>query len=291
MEVTESEGKSVSEAVDSALKKLGLRRDQVEVQILQQASSGFMGLGSKPARVRITEKRWGEPAAPAREPSSAAAANAPQEVGSPPQESLSRAQPSAPQRARDGRQDVRSRSQTAKTHLPAQSEPQPMRAAEAASAVDPRQALSEAQALLSDVLALMGLAQAKISSSWDEAQERLRLSVDSPELESLLGGDGKTLESLQLLLTLMINRRLGSSIALQLDALGYWEKREREALSQAQRGIEEVKSTRKPFRLSPMDAAMRRLVHRSLAGHPDVETRSEGEGSWRKIVIRPRKDR
>lgn len=281
MEVTESEGKSVSEAVDSALKKLGLRRDQVEVQILQQASSGFMGLGSKPARVLITEKRWGEPEAPARDLRSAAAAKSPQEVRSPPQESLSRAEPSAPQRARDGRQARR----------PAQREPQPMRAAEAGSAVDPRQALSQAQALLSEVLALMGLAQAKISSSWDQAQERLRLSVDSPEVESLLGGEGKVLESLQLLLTLMINRRLGSSIALQVDALGYWEKREREALSQAQRGIEEVKSTRKPFRLSPMDAAIRRLVHRSLADHPDVETSSEGDGAWRKIVIRPRKGR
>jgi len=60
-EELESEGKTVAEAVDSALKQLGLPREQVEVQILQEASSGILGFGAKPARVKITRKLWGTP--------------------------------------------------------------------------------------------------------------------------------------------------------------------------------------------------------------------------------------
>jgi spoIIIJ-associated protein len=63
MESIEIEGKTVAEAVEKALSRLGLRRDQVEVQTLQEASAGFMGLGAKPARVRVTQKIWGEPSA------------------------------------------------------------------------------------------------------------------------------------------------------------------------------------------------------------------------------------
>ena len=59
MEPIESEGRNVKEAVDSALSKSGLRRDQVEITVIQEGSTGFMGMGVKPAKVRLTEKRWG----------------------------------------------------------------------------------------------------------------------------------------------------------------------------------------------------------------------------------------
>ncbi|MDE2489677.1 MAG: Jag N-terminal domain-containing protein, partial [Elusimicrobia bacterium] len=78
MEPIESEGRTVAEAVEAALQKSGLRREQVEVQVLQEASSGFMGLGAKPARVRLSEKRWGPgappPPPPAPKPASRPAA-------------------------------------------------------------------------------------------------------------------------------------------------------------------------------------------------------------------------
>ena len=60
MQPIESEGRTVAEAVETALKQTTLRREQVEVTVLAEGSLGFMGIGAKPARVRITEKRWGE---------------------------------------------------------------------------------------------------------------------------------------------------------------------------------------------------------------------------------------
>ncbi|MDX6770376.1 MAG: Jag N-terminal domain-containing protein, partial [Elusimicrobiota bacterium] len=60
----EAEGKTVADAVEAALKQSGLRRDQVEVDVLQEPVAGVLGFGAKPARVRVTEKRWGPGSAP-----------------------------------------------------------------------------------------------------------------------------------------------------------------------------------------------------------------------------------
>ncbi|MCR4294197.1 MAG: Jag N-terminal domain-containing protein, partial [Elusimicrobia bacterium] len=74
MEPIEAEGRTVKEAVEAALSRSGLRRDQVEITVTQEGSTGFMGLGVKPAKIRLTEKRWGPdspapaPSAPARAP-------------------------------------------------------------------------------------------------------------------------------------------------------------------------------------------------------------------------------
>jgi spoIIIJ-associated protein len=112
--------------------------------------------------------------------------------------------------------------------------------------------------------------------------------VESQDATLLVGRDGRVLESLQFLATLMLSRGGASPIAVQVDALSYWEKREQAILDQARNAVESVKASGRPYRLEPMDAAMRRLIHRTLASNPDVVTGSEGEGPWRKIVIRPR---
>ena len=70
---------------------------------------------------------------------------------------------------------------------------------------------------------------------------------------------------------------------------GYWKQKEESVITQVHQAIEEVKRTGQLVRLQPMDSALRRMVHRALAESPDVETISEGEGSWRKVVLRPKK--
>ncbi|MFI5348374.1 MAG: Jag N-terminal domain-containing protein, partial [Elusimicrobiota bacterium] len=73
MQPIENEGRSVAEAVEGALKQCGLRRDQVEITVIDEGAPGFLGIGAKPARVRVTEKRWGpdSPAASKPEPAPA----------------------------------------------------------------------------------------------------------------------------------------------------------------------------------------------------------------------------
>lgn len=305
MEAIESEGKSVAEAVESALKRAGLRRDQVEVQILQEASSGFLGLGARLARVRLTEKRWGAEGAP-RSKEDVPAVPGPLPLGQAPRHTAaSSGRPPAarrpehrPARGLQGQQRPHRGTQSERQAPAAASRPVPAPSASALPQgaanpepppVDTARACSEAEALLKDTLGLIGLSEVSLKSSWDNAQERVKISVEGPQADRLIGDEGRTLESLQLLLTLMLGRRLEAPVAAQVDVMGYWQKREHDILSQAQKGVDEVKSTGRPFRMAPMEPAMRRLVHRTLADHPDVVTASEGDGAWRKIVIRPRK--
>ena len=112
--------------------------------------------------------------------------------------------------------------------------------------------------------------------------------VEAPGIDILLGQEGKVLESLQFLVTVITTRDLKRPVAVWVDAMNFLEKKEAAVLGEARRGVDIVKQTKKPHRLSAMDPAMRRLVHRNLANDPDVTTASEGEGSWRKVVIRPK---
>lgn len=281
MEPIESEGRTVAEAVEAALHRCGLRREQVEIDVLQEAAAGFMGLGARPARVRLTEKRWG-PAAPAaaapRPPQAPRRGAAPRPAGPRACAETPSPRPAPapePRPAADARPP-----RDAEAPRPA---PKPLSPAEAAGAC------ARAREMVTETLRLMGIAAPTVTASWDADLERVKAVVESQDASLLIGRDGRVLESLQFLATLMLSRGSGTPIAVQVDALSYWEKREQAILEGARNAVESVKATGRPYRLEPMDAAMRRLVHRTFASHPDVATSSEGEGAWRKIVLRPRK--
>jgi spoIIIJ-associated protein len=281
----ESEGPTVAEAVDAALRQHGLRREQVEVTVLQEGHAGFLGMGTKLARVRLTEKRWGDgpiptnappkPAAPARKPAARRTPAAPP----PPRPYIP---PPAPVPARPAPRP----------------EPRPEPRREAAPAVlatdrslspaDAAVACEKARTLVLELLQLMKIAAPTVSASWDTEMERVKLVVESQDAPEIVGRDGRVLESLQFLSTLIMSRGAAVPVAVQVDALSYWEKREAAIIEGARRGADRVLADGKPYRLEPMDASMRRLIHRTFSNHPSVTTSSEGEGPWRKIVLRPR---
>ncbi|MBI5210990.1 MAG: Jag N-terminal domain-containing protein [Elusimicrobia bacterium] len=321
----ESEGSNVAEAVESALKKLGLRRDQVEVQVIQEGSSGFMGIGRKPAKVRVVEKRWGTepPPTPAAGPRKPGGREHDRGPGPRPPGEAGRSRDARPHRpdARPARPE--SHRPRPETHHPrpethhARPEPRPAKPAHAPrpqaaprTAPDrggpetpggPREPLptladeaeiaaacAQATDLIKEILRLMRFTDAKVQAQWDPEQERIKALVETAEAEQLIGKEGKVLESLQFLVTVITTRQAKKPVAVWVDTMGYLERREQAVLREALKGLDIVRQTKKPFRLSPMDPAMRRLVHRSLEEHADVSTSSEGEGQWRKVVIRPR---
>jgi spoIIIJ-associated protein len=282
MDVIESEGKNVTEAVESALKKMGLTREQVEVQVLQEPSGGFMGIGSKPARVRILEKHWGE-------------------------KSLAFAKVEAPKKSpsREASREIEASQKNAKKEAHVGSLPkQPARALKAPEKPlvakqepnkipeplgKPEESFPEGDILMKDLLGLMGMSGVSISSVWNSTQERRKIALSGEEAKNLIGIEGKTLESLQFIFNILLSRKLGKEMTVQVDALGYWESREKDVLANVARGVSLVKNSGAPYRLPPMNASLRRMIHKTLADHPDVQTNSEGEGAWRKIVLRPRK--
>lgn len=305
MQPIEIEGRTVAEAVEAALKQSGMRRDQVEITVVEEGAAGFLGIGAKPARVRLTEKRWGEgpvppPSAPPKPVSAPRPARPPRPAPPPPRPFIpaptyvappkpapapapapvpapsARRESPRPSAARDERRAPREREAPRPSFKPAT----PEEAAEACA---------KTQQLVVELLGLMKIAAPAATASWDSDMERVKVVVESQDASVLVGRDGRVLESVQFLATLMMSRGAAAPIAVQVDALSYWEKREAAILDQARSAIETVKATGKPVRLEPMDSSMRRLIHRSFSASPDVTTGSEGEGTWRKIVIRPRK--
>lgn len=304
IEEMESEGKTVAEAVENALKKLGLPREQVEVQILQEASAGILGFGSKPARVKITRKHWGDAPQPQR-PAPRAERNAGRSrQGDRAHHARERGGHGAPSSPKGGARPAHKHADrsTPNHSRPPHREPQrqhvaphpttpatPPAAQEPAVPADPAKACAATEEVLKELLGRMLFTDASISARWDSQQERVKTHVKTAESERLIGPEGKTLEALQFIMTLLVSRRMSSPVAVQVDTNDYWQKKENEVLSLALKGIENVRNTGKPFRMQPMDAPMRRLIHKSLANHPDIMTTSEGDGPWRKIVLRPRK--
>ena len=342
MKEIEIEGKTVTMAVEKGLAEIGLRRDQVEVEVLVEASPGFLGLGAKMARVRITEKIWGDaaPDAPSRPPSAegrpprtaegrltsrpprssegrparptesrparptesrpprSSEGRPPRSGDHPPvvpegrgQEPDSRRGPSRPPRhgSDERRPSPRTYSGPSSRPGPSSSRAPYQRPEKAQPPADTGKACSEAKALLLELFGMMHLEVKDIVTDWDAAQLRVHAEVDTPDGTLLIGKDGRTLESLQFLSTLMLSRRMKTPVAVQVETQGYWKQKEESIMIQVHQAIEEVQRTGRPVRLTPMEASLRRLVHRSLAESPEVETVSEGEGVWRKIVLRPKK--
>jgi spoIIIJ-associated protein len=296
MKKIEAEGKTVNEAVESALKQLGLRRDQVEVQIIQEGSSGILGFGAKPARVKIVEKRWGAGAPNKSHPAPPrghANGPAPRRSGDYPPAERPLPREEAPRRDPAPASARKEASSSPRGHRRPEAPRRPERSAAPKTgpltAAQIEASCLASQELLKEILALMLFEGAQVSARWDAEQERVKAAIETGDHARLIGPEGRTLESLQFLITLMVGRRLGSPIAVQVDTQRYWESRENALLSEVRKGVETVRETGKPFRMPPMDAQLRRLIHRSLADNPDIVTSSEGDGAWRKIVLRPSK--
>jgi spoIIIJ-associated protein len=300
MQPIENEGRTVAEAVEAALKQSGLRRDQVEVTVIEEGAAGFLGMGAKPARVRLTEKRWGEgpvpatPAAPPKHVSAPRPDRPPRPAPPPPRPFIPAPTYVAPPKPAPAPAPVARRESPRPSagrfeHRAPRERDASRPSFKPATPEEAAQACAKAQQLVLELLQLMAIAAPTATAAWDADMERVKIVVESQDASVLVGRDGRVLESLQFLATLMMSRGAPAPIAVQVDALSYWEKREAAILDQARSAIETVKATGKPVRLEPMDSAMRRLIHRTFAANPDVTTASEGEGAWRKIVIRSRK--
>jgi spoIIIJ-associated protein len=153
-----------------------------------------------------------------------------------------------------------------------------------------KEILPTAEILMKELLDKMGFNDVLISALWEEKQERAKLSLSGEDAQYLIGLEGKTIEPLQFLFNILLSRKTGQESAIQVDALGYWDKKEKEIFSKVEYGISEVKRSNAPYRLPPMNAATRRIIHKALADHSEIESVSEGEGVWRKIILRPRKN-
>jgi len=126
-----------------------------------------------------------------------------------------------------------------------------------------------------------------ISVTTDESGA-YRVHIETEETGLLIGFHGRTLESLQMILGMIVSRKLGKWERVYVNVGDYREKREEALMYMAQRAAERALASGRPIELTRLSAAERRVIHLTLSGDERVKTESEGEGSERKLIISPK---
>ncbi len=283
----EFSGKSVEEATAEGLRRLGLRAEDAEIEVVNRGSRGLFGIGSEPAVVRIRRAAAPQPPRPAPQPTAPAVDKSAAEKGAPKQSTPPGMAPeAAPQEAAP--QEVTP--QEAAAEKPAAAEdalaggPSPERDA---------QVTEMAGEMLETIVRLMGFS-ARVDAEWRDADaitddRHLLLGIHGPNLSALIGRRGETLESLQYLLRLMVNQKMHRWLNIVVDVEDYRAKRVEHLTHLAQRMADQVATTGRSFALEPMPPNERRIVHLALRDHPSVFTESTGDAERRKVNIFPRK--
>ncbi len=276
------EAKAVSDAITKGIRQLGLRRDQVEVSILQHPKKGFLGIGSRPAIVELRPKRW-----------SGADLDAQIYMDVPKRKGNRRNTRNG--RANKSNRHGRRKMDNLDVHIPRErapkaNEPQLLPCDAIRNAVIPenlKAPMQEAKDYLQQVLTHMGVQVENLNVWWDEKQQRILLTFDCDHPAIVIGKEGKTLEAIQYLSTLSLSRHFDKPISVITDTQNYWRKAEDKLDAEIEKGISLIKNGHSVFRFRPMSAQLRRYIHRAIEGNEFVTTASEGEGKWRKVTLRP----
>lgn len=203
MEYVEFSGKTVDDALTNALVALGTTSDQIEYEVVEKGSSGFLGFAAKDAVIRVAKK------------------NSPEDL---------------------------------------------------------------AKAFLTEVFDKMNL-EVEIICQMDELEGVMNIELKGPEMGVLIGKRGQTLDSLQYLVSLVVNRDVDDYIRVKVDTENY-RKRRKETLENLAKNIAyKVKRTRRSVSLEPMNPYERRIIHSALQNDKFVTTHSEGDEPYRHVVV------
>ena len=206
MEYIEISAKTVSEAITEACQKFGVTSDKLDYEVIDEGSSGFLGIGSRSAVIKAAVKI---------------------EVLSPEE---------------------------------------------------------SAKKFLNDVFAAMDM-KVTVDVIYDEKENEMDIDLNGDDMGILIGKRGQTLDSLQYLVSLVVNRDAEDYIRVKVDTENYRERRKETLENLAKNIAYKVKRTRRSVSLEPMNPYERRIIHSALQNDKYVTTHSEGEEPFRKVVV------
>ena len=285
-------GKTEDEAIQSALTQLKMDRDDVSVEILERAKAGFLGIGSAPARVRVSYddgkaeeavKPAEKPAAPKPEKKVEPSA-APKAVPMYAPEVLQKKEPRAAKEERSGRparEERRERAPRAeRAERPA---PQPKVIVDLGEECRDEKS-EQIRSFLKGLLEHMdSAAEIKI---YESEKGRYKVYLEGEKLGALIGRRGETLDAIQQLTNYSINRGSEKNrVRVQVDAENYREKREQSLERLAEKVAGKVTKYRRNVTLEPMNAYERHVIHTALQDTPGVTTFSIGTEPNRRVVV------
>ena len=272
-------GKTEEEAIQNALAQLGMDRDDVSVEILERAKSGFLGMGAKPARVRVT---YGPDEAPMEE---VAVPVKPAVVEKPEKKEEPQPKPQQPKQPRP---------QQSRPQQPKQAKPQPKREEKAAPVEKPAAPAVELPECTDDnavriTAFLTGLLEHMDSPAavkvYEEEKGRYKVILEGQELGALIGRRGETLDAIQQLTNYAVNSGSEKRIRVHVDAENYRARREASLESLAMKVAGKVKKYRRSVTLEAMNAYERHVIHAALQDVKGVTTYSVGTEPNRRVVV------
>ena len=271
MDYVEVSAKTVDEAITKACIELEVSSDRLDIQVISEGSSGFLGFGSKPAVIKVRRKEepaWDleEEAAPAEEkPEPPVQEEKPVKKESPKKETVRKESPK--------KEDSRKAAAAAEKEVPAEKTEEEIVMMKAS-----------AQRFLDGVFKAMEL-PVDIRMEYNREQGSLDIDFAGEDMGILIGKRGQTLDSLQYLVSLVVNKDQKDYVRVKLDTENY-RKRRKETLENLAKNIAyKVRRTRKPVSLEPMNPYERRIIHSALQNNRYVETYSEGNEPYRHVVI------
>lgn len=261
MRTIEATGKTIEDAVRSGLVRLGLMEEEVTIEVLAEPKSGFLGFGSKPAKVRLTEK---------------ARKNAP--IYDIEEEERKAAPPAVPKAAEAApAEDVTAEVSEEPVEEPAAGEAEP-----AEETFTAEEAAAKAKAFLQDVLRNMGI---EVMIEKMIKSDKIILHLHGKNLGILIGKHGQTLDALQYLTNLTTNQGEETRHFIMLDVENYRQRREETLKQLAVRLAGRVKRSGEKVVLEPMNGYERKIIHVALQNEAHVRTESEGQDPYRHVVI------
>lgn len=269
MEFSEKWGTDVDTAVQLALNDLKLTIDEVDVTVLEEPSRGFFGIGSKLALVRVEKKK----------PEQSEKRN--ETVEELPKKDLVKKEVYKKENLKKEKTPREAKKEIKKE--PASREVSKAEEIKPAF-VEELTACEEHAALtfLRDVVREMGL---DVSVTCKTGKEIIYLDIEGKDSGTIIGKRGQTLDAIQYLTSLVVNKEQPQYTRVVVDAENYRAKREKTLEALSMRLANKVARSRRPVKLEPMNPYERKVIHATLQNHPSVTTRSEGQDPYRRVII------
>lgn len=285
----ETTGADIESAVQAALAQLGLGREQVKVDVLEEPKRGLLGLGNKLARVRVTPVP--QPTVPTPPPAATAApVEAVESPANAPEFALSEAAKEAikistpVRRPLEKPASVKEAPEDKDTESPA----------EATTSADLDHEATVGVEILGTLLRHMGIeatVRARRAETDGREEQHWILEVNGSDLGDLIGYKGEALSALQYLTRLIASNQLSRRANLVIDVEGYKSRREEMLKRLARKMAAQAVERGRTVSMEPMPPHERRIVHLALQDNPAVTTESVGEGERRKVTIIPKREK
>lgn len=269
MEYIEVSGKTVDEALTNALVKLETTSDKVEYEVVSKGSNGFLGIGAKPAVIRARRKQ--ESAEPAAE-----------SIIKNTIKTESPVKKEEKQTAPEKKEEVKSPVEETKVQ-----EVKPESKTEVMSDEEIERRI---RTFLADMFKAMDM-EVEVKINFNKKDECVDVELLGNNMGVLIGKRGQTLDSIQYLISLVVNKGKEKYVRIKVDTENYRNRRKETLENLAKNIAYKVKRSKHPVSLEPMNPYERRIIHAALQNDKYVSTRSEGEEPFRHVVIFIDKDK